>query len=102
MAIKLVTIAQMTIDTAGTQEQVSTSDIPISTLIVSAPAANTGAIYVGDSDVASTRGIEVAKGTTVSISADFSGTGEEFVLSDFWIDAATNGDKANVSYVKRR
>ena len=104
MAIKLYTLAQITVATSGTEQQVSATATPITTLVVSAPATNTGAIYVGDSNVTTTRGIEVAKGTTVSISADMSGRagGEELILSDFYIDAATNGDKANVSYITRR
>lgn len=102
MALKLYTLAQITVATSGTEQQVSATATPISTLVVTAPAANTGKIYVGDSDVSTTRGIEVAPGATVSITADYSGTGEELILSDFYIDAATDGDKANVSYMKRR
>lgn len=104
MAVKLVTAAQLTVAVAGIRTRVSTQELPITTLVVSAPAANTGNIYVGDSAVSATRGIEVAKGTTVSITADMSGRagGEEFILSDFYIDAATSGDDANVSYVVRR
>lgn len=104
MALKLYNVTQVTVATAGTQVQVSTSNLPITTIVISAPAANTGVIYVGNSDVSATTGIEVAKGTSVSITADMSGRagGEEFILSDFWIDAATDGDKANVLYITRR
>lgn len=104
MAIKLFTLAQTTVVTSGTEIQVSATQTPITTIIFSVPAANTGSIYVGDSDVSTTRGVEVPKGTTFSISVDQSGRsgGEEMFLSDFYVDAATNGDKVNVSYIKRR
>lgn len=104
MACKLFTHAQVTVTTAGTRVQIDTSALPITTLVISAPSANTGNIFVGDVAVAAGRGIELAKGTSFSVSADMSGRsgGEELVLSDFYIDAATNGDKANVSYITRR
>jgi hypothetical protein len=104
MAVKLVTLAQTTVTTAGTRVQVSASALPITTIVVSVPAANTGSIFFGDSNVSSTRGIEIAKGSTISITADLSGRpgGDEMILSDFYVDAANNGDDANISYITRR
>lgn len=104
MSLKLHTLAQTTVTTAGTRVQVSASNIAASTVIFSVPAANTGSIFVGDSNVSSTRGIEVPKGTTISITADMFGkpSGSDLLLSDLYVDAATNGDDVNVSYLARR
>jgi hypothetical protein len=102
MAVKLFTIAKIDIPSAGTRVQVSATATPISTIIASAPAANTGKVYIGDDAVAAGRGVEIAPGGTVSLSADYSGTGEEFLLSDFYVDAATNGDDISISYIKRK
>lgn len=103
MAIKLFTLADVTVTTAGTRVQITTTETPVSSVVFTAPAANTGVIYIGDSSVAAARGIEIAKGTSVTINQDMArSAGEEYVLSDFYADAATNGDKVKVSYVKRR
>lgn len=104
MAVKLFTLAQVSVASAGTRVQVSATSTPVSTIIFAAPAANTGKIYIGDSDVSATRyAFEVSPGAAAAISADYAGgSGEEFILSDFYVDAATSGDDLNVSYVKRR
>ena len=103
MAQKLFTGSVVTVASAGTAEQVSSIETAITTLIVNADSTNAGTIYIGDSSVDSTNGIEVQPGDIVPISADpRSKYGEEVFLSDFYIDAATNGDKARISYIKRR
>jgi hypothetical protein len=102
MKSKLITLAQTVVTTSGTEVQVSSTPLYASTVIFSCPAANTGAIYIGDVNVSTTRGIEVAKGVNLAITADMLGRpgGTEFDLSDLYVDAATNGDKVNISYVK--
>ena len=103
MALRFVTMAELDIPTAGTAVQVSASAIPVSTVIFQADPANTGAVYVGDSAVAATRGIVLNPGDITSISADRLGqTGQELRLSDFYVDAATNGNDVRVSYIKSR
>lgn len=105
MAIKLFTLAQVTVTTTGTRVQVSTSDLAVTSVVIQAAPANTGNIYVGDDAVTSTRNSATLEPSRAwSISADGSGRAgqEEFVLSDFWVDSATSGDKVNVSYIKRR
>lgn len=103
MALILVTVADITVSTAGTRVQVSATATPVSSIIFEAHASNTGVVYIGDASVAATRGTSLAAGQALAISADQSGRdGEEFFLSDFYVDAATNGDKVKVSYIKRR
>ena len=101
MVRALVTMAQLDIPTAGTRVQVSATSTPVSTIIVQGAEGNAGKIFVGDLLVSSSRGISLDPGEFVSFAADFvGGSGHEFLLSDFYIDAATNGDDAKVSYVK--
>lgn len=102
MAITPV-IINMNIDVAGTQEQVTTNtNIRPSTIIFSAPKANTGDIYIGISDVSSTDFIyelQPGESCTLSIDASMGRMGSTgFQLSDFWVDAATAGDDCNVTY----
>ena len=102
--VKLNTLADVTVTTAGTRVQVTSTDTPCTTVIIQAKATNTGLVIVGDSSVSASRGIELSAGEEISIAADPSGRpgGEELNLADFWVDAATNGDKVKVAYVKRR
>lgn len=103
--IKLFTLPEATVTTAGTRVQLSATDIRITTLIVQADPANTGNIFIGDDNVASNRASAVLEpDASFVITADASGRSgwEEFTLSDFYIDSSANGDKAYVSYVKRR
>ena len=105
MAIKLFTLAEITVATAGTEQQVSTSEIPITTIVFTADPTNTGYIYVGDSSVSSTRAAMVlAAGQAGSMSQDMGGLagGDEYYLSDLWVDTSVNGNKVYVSYIKRR
>jgi hypothetical protein len=102
--IKLFTLADITVAAAATRQQVTATSTRVTSIVFQGPAANTGAVYVGDSNVAAARGIEIPKGTSITVTADLLGRpgGEEFDLSDFYVDAATTGDKVKVSYVKRK
>lgn len=105
MSIKLFTAPEKTVTTAGTRVQVSAVDTIITSLVVQADPGNTGRIYIGDDAVSSTRAAgALVAGQFWTISPDASGRGgqEEYTLSDFWLDGSTSGDKAYISYVKRR
>jgi len=92
----LVSPAQVTVATSGTQQPLVAAAVSnVSEVYVSCPAANTGIIFLGDANVSTTRGIEIAKGTTVVI------RGDQLDIANMFVDAATSGDKANVAYVKR-
>lgn len=82
------------VTTAGTAEQLSTTSVFCKKLRVQAVAANSGAAFVGGSDVDS------AEGATLDPTQ---ATAEDFVefenvdLASIWVDVATNGE--DLSYV---
>lgn len=103
MARKLFTQASVNIPTAGTRVQISASETPIDSVVIQAQASNTGLVWVGDSDVAANRGIELSPGQAITLTAETIGkAGDEYILSDVWVDTATNGNDVNVAYSKRR
>lgn len=96
-SVQLVSPAQRANVTSGTELRLTAANVDkVVSIILSVPAANTGSIYVGDSDVSTTRGIEIPKGTTQRIDAP---EGQFLDIYNMWFDAATNGDKLNVSYL---
>ena len=97
-------IIQMNIDVGGTQEQVtSNANIKPSSVIFAAPKANAGLIYVGLSDCSATKFIaELSPGQSFSISSDNAdgrlGT-NGIQLSSLYVNAVTNNDDCNVTYI---
>ena len=90
----------VTVGTAGTQEKVTADNSltaddnkAVRTIEFRARAGNSGVCYVGGASVASTRGRELAVGGSVSY--DFGDGGTK--LSDFYVDAATDGDIVDVT-----
>lgn len=103
MAQKFYVLSQQTIDTAGTREAVSADALPVSAVVVQAPSTNSGNIFVGDSTVSSSKGLALAAGESITITSSLvNGTHEELILSDIYVDTATNGNKVQVSYLARR
>lgn len=99
MGVALITLAQRSVTTAGTEVPLVASAISnVIKVIITAPAANTGNIYVGDVNVSATRGIEVVKGTSYVIDAP---QNELLDLGAMWVDAATNGDDFQVTYLAK-
>lgn len=99
MAAPLRTLAKVTVATAGTPVVLSAAAVNnVLKVFVSAPDANTGSIWVGDSDVESGRGIEVPKGECREISVD----GRELLdLASMYVDADNNGDEAAIAYLTK-
>lgn len=103
MKLKPVTLADLTVTTSGTEVRVTTDTtiLPVK-IIFSGKATNTGHVLVGDSNVATTRGFTIAAGASVVLDADnYRGGGCAFQLSDFYVDAVTNGDIVKVTYFTR-
>ena len=99
MSLKMITIPQVTVATAGTEQRLSSAAISNAVkAYVSAPATNTGSIWIGDSDVAVGRGVEVIKGTTLTLEAQ---EGQLIDIYETYVDAATNGDKASITYYSK-
>jgi len=86
------TAGTITVSTAGTRVQVTSTPTPIRRVRFQAPPGNSGITYVGASTVsASVAGLEfTAAGENESV--DFT-EGRPGDLSEFYCDAATNGDK---------
>ena len=102
MPAKMKTLAPVTVTTAETAEQITALDIPSTGLIVQANTVNAGLIYVGDSTVTSSNGMELEAGETFSITAEEIGSSnDEIVLSDVWIDAQLDGDGVRIQYFGR-
>ncbi len=87
-----VTAGTKTVSSAGTRVQVSATPIPVRRVRFQAPPGNSGITYVGTSTVSSSvAGIEfAAAGGNETV--DFI-EGRPGDLSEFYCDAATNGDK---------
>ena len=94
--------------TAGTELQILTKQTFVSMFILSAPASNTGKIFIGDSNVAydnsgSGSGIfswQLAPGETVSVAMPKNAGGEQIKLDlrVLWLDADVSGDHACLSH----
>jgi hypothetical protein len=96
--VKLVTLPQVTVATAGTEQRIAASSVEnVVAVYLSVPAANNGVIIAGDSSVAATVGRIIEKSTTFEIVAP---QGHYIDIYNIWVDAATSGDKVNVSYLK--
>lgn len=103
-----VLLGTKTVTTAGTRVPLvaaASSATPFSSLIIQAKHGNTGYIYVGDSTVSSTLGIEigipVASSTPPSLEIS---SGDELNISDLsevYIDSSINGEGVNYLYVQR-
>jgi len=77
-----------TVATAGTQEALASSQA-VKSVTIKALSTNTGLIYVGDSSVSSTTGLQLSAGDSVSL--DIAN------LATVYIDSAVNGE--GVSYL---
>lgn len=99
MAAVLKALPIITVTTKGTAVVFSSTPIQnVLEVYISAPAANTGNILVGDSSVEANSGLagaEIAKGTTLKIGY----CGEYIDLANMYADALNNGDKVQVSYL---
>ena len=77
----------VTVSSAGTSVQFDTAKHPVRYLKLHTPVGNSGLVYVGGSAVSATRGFPMAANTSIEFT--FAG---DVLLSDWWVDAATNGD----------
>jgi hypothetical protein len=66
---------------------------------VQADPDNTGNVYVGDSTVSSTRGVELAPGDSMTFQAI--DKEKRYNLAEIYVDAATNNDSVRFVYMVR-
>lgn len=95
-----------TVTTAGTRVQVTTNESTLaSSIYFEALKTNSGNIYVGISDVSSTKYIAcLAAGEGINISTDTHGGrsgGVDLALDSFYVDSSVNGEKCQVSYLQK-
>ena len=91
-----------TVTAAGTQEQLSTSNIKVLAVTISAERSNTGFIYVGDSTVSSTNyGVDLDAADSVTFTAPDMGIKHGNIsLEDIWIDCSVSGDGVAAMYLR--
>lgn len=104
MSVKVQTLSPVIVASAGTAVQVDSNETPVSSLILQAQDSNTGSLFVGDSTVTSTNGLEVVPGATIEITGDSFGRGQsnEIILSDIYVNATTSGDRARAAAFRQR
>jgi hypothetical protein len=92
-----------TVTTAGTREQMTTSNLRVPSVVIQAESDNTGRVYIGNSTVSSTNCFaHLGAGGSVSISAaDFGLADAQIDLSQIWFDVGTSGDGAFCGYAER-
>lgn len=95
MGLDLKTLPALTL--TGSAQALSTSLAAVK-IFLTAPAANAAVLYIGDSSVALGRGIEIAKGTTFTISDE---NGGFLDLATTYV-IGTAADKLSVSYLVKR
>ncbi len=100
---KLIPIQQLNVAAAGTRVQANGgTSRHATTVIIQALTGNTGNVYIGDSTVASTLGLMLAPGASITLNADTDLENEDKTyidVADIWVDAATNANKVNILVV---
>lgn len=103
MAGRVIMVSEVkTVTTAGTRVALSSSQIFIRNLVIQANPLNSGNIFVGGSNVASTNGVILTPGASFQIEAPEMGMGgaDDLDLSDIYIDSAQNNDTVRIAYLK--
>lgn len=97
-------LAPVTVATAGTRVQITSSKLGASGIIFQANSANTGKIYIGDNTVTSSNGMAIGPGESFTItSQSIDGNMDaELILSDFYVDADTSGNSIRIQYLTVR
>jgi len=84
-------MGSQTISTAGTAVRLHATSLRARRVLVYAQKANSGQLFVGGSDVASSTSTGLDGGESITLETD-----KNFLdLYDIWVDVGTNGDKAD-------
>ncbi len=104
MALKLTPGVAKATTTAGTRVALTTIAFPVTTIIIQAKNANTGTIYVGDSTVASTNGLQLKAGQVLTLTGDNrnEGQADELIPNDVYIDSSVDAEGVIWSYYAKR
>jgi len=97
MATVIITV---TVTSPGTRQRVRNTLEKVAVIDVKARDDNTGAMYFGTSDVASTQGRELkaGKGLVLNYVNPITGKGSE-LFSVFWVDADNSTDELDVTAI---
>lgn len=106
MSLKAIATGQKTVATAGTQLPLTAAKTIAKGLKITALAGNAGVVYIGDANVDSTTGIQLAAGASLDVGAALAGLSQggdnpkepAVDLNAIFVDAATNGDKVSFVY----
>ncbi len=83
----------VTVGAAGTAVQILNSTNRVTKIKFTAPTANTGLTYVGNSDVSATNGYVLGASGGIDATTDWIDFSPgSIALSTFYVDAATNDD----------
>lgn len=101
MAQKSRILGLVTVTLAGTRVQVTSSSIGCGGIIFQASSSNSGKVYIGDSTVTSSNGIALGPGESFTVAGHSldGNMDSELILSDYWVDADTNGNSVRVHYL---
>ena len=93
-------LARVNLDSAGTAQALSSTEIKSKDIVLIADPGNSGTLYIGSSAVAVTSGIPLAAGASVNLSALVSGSKDGIVLNlnQIYVDGTTTGDDIRVVY----
>jgi hypothetical protein len=91
---------RVTVTTAGTRVQITSSHIVTTNIIIQALSGNTGTVYVGNSSVSSSLCmVALAAGAAITLTPGAMGNDMGGLdLSEFYIDASQNSQSVNVGY----
>lgn len=93
-----------TVTAAGTRERLTATSTPVAWVMFSPIPTNTNPLFVGDSNVSSTRGTVVPKYSATAQNAVMfppcGGVPNCYNLNQIYIDATTNGEGVMVTYFK--
>ena len=95
---------EATVDAAGTAQVISTTVTSVIAISIIAKAGNTGQVYVGGSDVASTTndGLDAGEVLNIDLSTTKPGGARMIDLDDIYIDADTTGEGIDFYAIKVR
>jgi hypothetical protein len=90
----------VTVTTAGTRVQVSSTDLFVKKIVVAGHAANTGHIYLGTVTVSSSVGLQLKLSAAPTVIGDMeiAGKDDSFNLKDMYVDSSVNGEKLSILY----
>lgn len=96
--IKLKTLPAVTVATAGSRQAIYSQSLFAYEVVIQSLAANTGTQYIGDETVASTNGLQLDAGGSITLSPPDAAKGvDQFDISKLYVDSSVNGAEFRIS-----